>query len=112
MSESVSPSWYSPADKQHMTRAMRLSLFVGFFMFVIKVYAYFITGSAAILSDAAESVVHILAGEGDAIVGGAPRVVGPGTWFHMPARMPHSIRARTPLTMALYLLAPDPTAGG
>ncbi len=41
--------------------AMRLSLGVGVFMLVVKVYAYIVTGSAAILSDAAESVVHILA---------------------------------------------------
>ena len=41
--------------------AIRLSLVVGVFMLILKMYAYLITGSAAILSDAAESVVHILA---------------------------------------------------
>jgi cation diffusion facilitator family transporter len=41
--------------------AMRLSLIVGVLMLIMKVYAYAVTGSAAILSDAAESVVHILA---------------------------------------------------
>ena len=40
---------------------MNLSLGVGFLMLVGKVYAFLITGSAAILSDAAESVVHVLA---------------------------------------------------
>ena len=59
--DSPAPSWYSDIDKRQMTRAMRLSLVVGCFMLVMKMYAYFITGSAAILSDAAESVVHILA---------------------------------------------------
>ena len=44
-----------------MQSAMRLSLIVSVFMLVGKLYAYFITNSAAILSDAAESVVHILA---------------------------------------------------
>jgi len=44
-----------------MSLAIRISLGVGFFMLLIKMYAYFITGSAAILSDAAESVVHVLA---------------------------------------------------
>ena len=34
---------------------------VGFSMFVAKIGAYFLTGSAAIFSDAAESVVHIMA---------------------------------------------------
>ena len=41
--------------------AMRLSLGVGFFMLASKIAAYWITGSVAILSDAAESVVHIVA---------------------------------------------------
>ena len=41
--------------------AIRLSLVVGFLMLFGKSYAYFITGSAAILSDAAESVVHVVA---------------------------------------------------
>jgi len=41
--------------------AIRLSLAVGIVMLAGKWYAYLITGSAAILSDAAESVVHIIA---------------------------------------------------
>ncbi|MGB2866887.1 MAG: cation diffusion facilitator family transporter [Bacteroidota bacterium] len=41
--------------------AIRLSLVIGILMFGGKTYAYLITGSAAILSDAAESVVHVLA---------------------------------------------------
>jgi len=41
--------------------AIRLSLFVGLLMLVGKGYAYLITGSAAILSDAAESIVHVIA---------------------------------------------------
>ncbi|MCL5030209.1 MAG: cation diffusion facilitator family transporter [Bacteroidetes bacterium] len=40
--------------------AIRLSLAVGILMLIIKWYAYNITGSSAILSDAAESVVHIV----------------------------------------------------
>ncbi len=43
------------------TRAMRFSLAVGFLMIVLKVGAYVLTGSAAILGDAAESVVHVAA---------------------------------------------------
>ncbi len=54
------------------------------------------------------AVVHVLAGDGEAVVGGERHVLGPGSWFHMPARMTHSIRATSPLTMALYLMAPDP----
>ena len=41
--------------------AIGISLAVGFLMLAGKGYAYFITGSAAILSDAAESVVHVVA---------------------------------------------------
>jgi cation diffusion facilitator family transporter len=40
---------------------MRWSLAVGVLMLVGKVGAYLITGSAAILSDAAESVIHVVA---------------------------------------------------
>jgi cation diffusion facilitator family transporter len=41
--------------------AMRLSLAVGFFMLAAKTFAFWLTGSSAILSDAAESVVHVVA---------------------------------------------------
>src|SRR5512147_793486 len=41
--------------------AMRLSLIFGFVMLAAKVGAYLLTGSAAILSDAAESVIHVVA---------------------------------------------------
>ncbi len=41
--------------------AMRLSLLVGVAMLLGKGLAYFSTGSAAILSDAAESVIHLFA---------------------------------------------------
>ncbi len=44
-----------------MSRAIRISLGTGFFMLLLKIYAYLITNSAAILSDAAESVVHVFA---------------------------------------------------
>ena len=40
---------------------MRLSLIFGVVMLVGKVTAYVVTGSTAILSDAAESVVHVIA---------------------------------------------------
>lgn len=44
-----------------MNFAVRLSFLIGIFMLLIKTYAYYITNSTAILSDAAESVIHILA---------------------------------------------------
>ena len=41
--------------------AMRISLLVGFLMLAGKLTAYFLTQSAAIFSDAAESVIHVVA---------------------------------------------------
>jgi divalent metal cation (Fe/Co/Zn/Cd) transporter len=41
--------------------AMRLSLIVGLAMLIGKTTIYFMTHSAAIFSDAAESVVHVIA---------------------------------------------------
>jgi quercetin dioxygenase-like cupin family protein len=52
-------------------------------------------------------IVHVLDGEGEAVVGGETHPVAGGTWFRMSARMTHSIRAGTPLRMALYLLPAD-----
>lgn len=46
---------------REMNFAMRLSFVVGLFMLLIKTYAYYITDSIAILSDAAESVIHVFA---------------------------------------------------
>lgn len=51
----------SQAASQDRRWAMRLSLAIGFLMLAGKVTAYVITGSSAILSDAAESVIHVLA---------------------------------------------------
>ena len=42
-------------------KAAVISLIIGLSMFVFKITAYLITGSAAIFSDAAESIVHVLA---------------------------------------------------
>ncbi len=51
----------SDTDRHNMNFAMRLSFSVGVLMLFIKTYAYYITGSAAILSDAAESIIHVFA---------------------------------------------------
>ncbi len=48
-------------DIRPQRRAMRWSLSIGLAMFAGKGLAYLLTGSAAILSDAAESVVHVVA---------------------------------------------------
>ncbi len=46
---------------RHQKFAMKLSFWIGFLMLLGKISAYVITGSVAILSDAAESVVHVIA---------------------------------------------------
>jgi cation diffusion facilitator family transporter len=50
-----------PQETNLLRFAMRLSLVTGFGMLGMKAFAYAITGSVAILSDAAESVVHVVA---------------------------------------------------
>lgn len=45
----------------HKKRAALLSLIVGLLIFAVKIIAYLLTNSSAIFSDAAESVVHIMA---------------------------------------------------
>jgi len=42
-------------------KAALISLVIGFLMFFLKIFAFVITGSSAILSDAIESIVHIFA---------------------------------------------------
>ena len=65
MSDSFIHSLPHPEEKQKSfhdtTLAMRWSFWVGILMLLMKVGAYVITASVAILSDAAESVVHLLA---------------------------------------------------
>ncbi len=58
-------------------------------------------------TSARPAIIHVLEGGGDLVVGGDAIVAGPGTWVRMPAGLPHSLVARSALTMALYLL-PSP----
>jgi cation diffusion facilitator family transporter len=51
----------SEADRDAVRFAMNLSMVIGVLMFVMKTSAYLLTRSAAILSDAAESVTHLAA---------------------------------------------------
>jgi cation diffusion facilitator family transporter len=55
--ESSNPSEH----RQSLLWSMNLSFVIGLLMLGLKVGAYWLTGSAAILSDAAESVVHVAA---------------------------------------------------
>lgn len=58
-SESSSSS--APKQRREAIFAMRLSLLVGVLMLAGKMAAYLVTGSSAVFSDAAESVVHVVA---------------------------------------------------
>jgi cation diffusion facilitator family transporter len=57
--EVLSPNGGNSIARQKF--AISLSLIIGFLMLAGKSYAYAITNSAAIFSDAAESVIHVLA---------------------------------------------------
>lgn len=55
-------------------------------------------------TSARPAIMHVLSGEGDLTVGGESHPARPGTWVRMPPDTRHSITARTPLVLALYLL--------
>jgi len=50
------------------------------------------------------AIIHILEGEGELIAGGDAYPARPGTWSRMAPEVKHSLAARTPMQMALYLL--------
>jgi hybrid cluster-associated redox disulfide protein len=54
------------------------------------------------------AIIHIVEGECDITLGGEKHPSSAaGAWMHMPARMPHSILAKTPLRMLLLMLPPQ-----
>lgn len=55
------PFSLSKTDQKNMKNAMRLSFLIGILMLFIKGYAYYITKSVAIFSDAAETIIHVIA---------------------------------------------------
>lgn len=50
------------------------------------------------------AILHFIQGEADLTLGGEQSSAQPGTWVHMPARLAHSITARTPVVMLLLML--------
>jgi quercetin dioxygenase-like cupin family protein len=54
---------------------------------------------------ATTAILHFLQGEADVTLGNETKPAGPGTWIYMPPHMPHTIFAKTPVTMLLILLA-------
>lgn len=53
---------------------------------------------------AAPAILHFLAGEADLTLGDEAMTAVAGSWVYMPAHLPHSVRAKTAVTMLLYLL--------
>jgi quercetin dioxygenase-like cupin family protein len=58
-------------------------------------------------TSARPAIIHILSGEGDLTAGDDAWAAAPGSWLRMPANTRHSVLARTPMVMALYLLPPE-----
>lgn len=50
------------------------------------------------------AVLHFLRGEAEIVLGEAEHEAHPGTWIHLPARLPHSVHAKTPVLMLLLLM--------
>ena len=50
------------------------------------------------------AIMHFLRGEATVTLGADSQNAAAGTWIHMPAQLPHSIRAKTPTVMLLLLL--------
>ena len=51
------------------------------------------------------AILHFLAGEAQLTLGEDMYDARPGTWVHMPAHLPHSVLAQTPVVMLLLLLS-------
>ncbi len=50
------------------------------------------------------AIIHILEGEATLTLGGETLEAHAGTWAHMEAKLPHSVHARTPVSMLLLML--------
>ena len=55
------------------------------------------------------AVMHFLAGEAEVSLGADRVAATAGTWIRMPAKLPHAIVAKTPVTMLLTMFK---SAGG
>ncbi|GGN88217.1 cupin [Streptomyces albiflavescens] len=56
-------------------------------------------------------VIQVVKGRLDLVLGEEKTQATPGTWIHLPARLPHTVRATEPTVMLLTMLpAPDPAA--
>jgi len=53
------------------------------------------------------AIMHFLSGDADVTLADEKASAGAGTWIHMAAQLPHSIRTKTPVVMLLTLLKPS-----
>jgi quercetin dioxygenase-like cupin family protein len=58
------------------------------------------------------AIIHIVKGEALLMLGENTIEARAGTWVHMPAQLPHSLRASTPMVMLLLLLKAQRSSGG
>lgn len=56
------------------------------------------------------AILQVIAGEGTFGLGDQVVEVGPGSWAHMAANLPHTVTARTPLVLLLTMLKGAPAA--
>lgn len=50
------------------------------------------------------AIIHLLAGEATVTLGPDRHELTAGAWMHMTPKLPHSIQAKSPVTMLLLLL--------
>jgi quercetin dioxygenase-like cupin family protein len=50
-------------------------------------------------------VIQVISGRLDLVLGDQKAQAGPGSWIHLPARLPHSVHATEPTRMLLTMLA-------
>ncbi|MEU0600215.1 cupin domain-containing protein [Streptomyces sp. NPDC006393] len=58
-------------------------------------------------------VIQVVQGRLELVIGGQKTEARPGSWIHLPARLPHSVRAAEPSVMLLTMLpGAEPSASG
>lgn len=50
------------------------------------------------------AIIHVLEGQAEVTLGSDAHQAGPGFWAYMDAKLPHSLKAKTPMRMLLTLL--------
>ena len=50
------------------------------------------------------AILHFLSGEASLTLDTEERTAKAGTWVHMPPRLPHSVKALTPVNMLLMMI--------